>query len=490
MKYKTYILLVGLLPFFSACGGGTNSNNTPASNSKLLFEVEPSQSTSMTTMTPFVEVHILDGSGNIDTTASNLITLSLDSNPSEVLIHQSGGGPYVIESIELDSHVQLSWSESQPDSEVGGMAYDPASELIYLTTIRTNSLYTYAPKTEVLARVGIGGTLDKFKGISFEGVSPFRLFAVTTSESNLAVDSLYSIDTNTGTATELGQITPNEGVIAGFNGLATDPTDNTIYAISKLNNLAMKGRALMRIDSAALTATNLGDTGQRLAGIAFSSDGTLYAISGERSPIPESLFSVNKSNGALTLIKSLDIIQPNSDGEAITIIPSQLTGTTSVTAENGIAKFKDIKISGIGQAYTLLASSNGLNSATSLEFDVVAVNSSGSAVTLNNNAQTVNESDKQVSIAITIAESQTHDVIATLAVSGTADGDGIDHELNTSKFFNITIPANTTTATRVFDIVDDSLIEAEETIVFTLLNASFSTISPTTEHTVTIVDND
>jgi hypothetical protein len=68
------------------------------------------------------------------------------------------------------------------------------------------------------------------------------------------------------------------------------------------------------LDPVTGTATLIGDTGHQIAGIAFDSAGTLYAVSGSRAPNAETLFTVNLSTAALTPVK---VIGAGWDGEAI-----------------------------------------------------------------------------------------------------------------------------------------------------------------------------
>jgi hypothetical protein len=58
-------------------------------------------------------------------------------------------------------------------------------------------------------------------------------------------------------------------------------------------------------------------------------------------------------------------------GEAITTVPGQLGGTTTVTAVNGVATFTGLEINAVGLDYTIAASSPGLIGVVSTPVEVI-----------------------------------------------------------------------------------------------------------------------
>ena len=90
----------------------------------------------------------------------------------------------------------------------------------------------------------------------------------------------------------------------------------------------------------------------------------------------------------------------------------------------------------------------------------------------------------QVDISATSASLVTVDY----AVTGTAAGSGIDYTLADGTF---AITAGNTTATiTIASIVDDAIVEGDETVIVSLSNPGNATLGTNTVHTYTITDND
>jgi hypothetical protein len=108
------------------------------------------------------------------------------------------------------------------------------------------------------------------------------------------------------------------------NGLAINPLTGDMYAAIKFDDQAGPGRNLILLDPATGVGTNLGNMGQPIAGMAFSSDGVLYGVTGDcanncgGSAIAETLFTINTATAALTQVQALG---NGNDGEAIGFNP-------------------------------------------------------------------------------------------------------------------------------------------------------------------------
>jgi hypothetical protein len=117
----------------------------------------------------------------------------------------------------------------------------------------------------------------------------------TCDEKYLAVEyqngALYEVDTETGELTEIG------GGGTGLNGLALDPTDNTLYAASSYD--------LWTIDPETGEQTNIGSfNADTIIGLACDSDGTLFGwdvkFSGDSY-----LYTIDKGTGEATQVGSM-----------------------------------------------------------------------------------------------------------------------------------------------------------------------------------------
>jgi hypothetical protein len=111
-------------------------------------------------------------------------------------------------------------------------------------------------------------------------------------------------------------ITLQGEVVIGATGLARHPQTGTLFAMLKLEGTSF--RHLVTLDEWTGVATSVGNTGNKFAGIAFASDGTLYAVTGDGGGVPESLFTLSTVDGSSSLVRELGA---GSDGETLAFNP-------------------------------------------------------------------------------------------------------------------------------------------------------------------------
>ena len=111
-------------------------------------------------------------------------------------------------------------------------------------------------------------------------------------------------------------ITLEGEVVIGATGLARHPQTGTLFALLKLEGTSF--RRLVTLDEWTGVATNVGDTGNRFAGIAFALDGTLYAVTGDGGGLPETLFTLSTVDASPSLVRELGA---GSDGETLAFNP-------------------------------------------------------------------------------------------------------------------------------------------------------------------------
>lgn len=109
-------------------------------------------------------------------------------------------------------------------------------------------------------------------------------------------------------------------------------------------------------------------------------------------------------------------------------------------------------------------------------------------VSLSSASQSVNENAGTASLNLVLSAVSGQDVTVPITLSGTATGGSDDYLLTSST--TITIPAGQTTAPINFNIINDSAVESNETIIVTLGAPTNATLGATTSHTITIVDDD
>jgi len=121
-------------------------------------------------------------------------------------------------------------------------------------------------------------------------------------------------------------ITLSGFTVLGANGLARDPTTGTLWALLRVTGATQcQGGAggaiprLVTINPATGGATDVGNAVDCFSGLAFSTSGTLYGVTGDGGNTAETLFTFNKVTGVPAQAK---VLQNGTDGEAIGFNPN------------------------------------------------------------------------------------------------------------------------------------------------------------------------
>ena len=130
--------------------------------------------------------------------------------------------------------------------------------------------------------------------------------------------TLLQFDPTTGATIGTQTITlPGETVVGG-TALTADPATGTLWSILNLGGAGGGGmpgpRELATIDPITGTATSIGPTGDAFASIAFDDMGRLFGVTGDGASTPESLFTLDQTNGMPTFVTALG---NGDDGEVI-----------------------------------------------------------------------------------------------------------------------------------------------------------------------------
>jgi len=147
-----------------------------------------------------------------------------------------------------------------------------------------------------------------------------RLLSISPGGGNRPPDPLLrTIDSANGATVPGASVTITLAgrTVVGGTGLARHPQTGKLFALLKIQGTSF--RRLATVDEHTGAATDIGDTGHRFAGIAFASNGTLYAIEGDGGGVPESLFTVSTTDASSVLFKELGA---GSDGETIAFNPN------------------------------------------------------------------------------------------------------------------------------------------------------------------------
>ena len=167
-------------------------------------------------------------------------------------------------------------------------------------------------------------------------------------------------------------------------------------------------------------------------------------------------------------------------------------GGTAVTGNGTISTASDqisgIDVSGLGDGTLTLSvtlTDQVGNEGAATTDNVTKVTAS---LAFNSTASNGDESVANASIQVDLSINSAFDVSVDYVVSGTANGAGNDYTLANG---TLIIPSgNQSGAIDITGIVDDELIEGDETIILTLSNPTNASLGSTTEFTYTINDND
>jgi hypothetical protein len=242
-------------------------------------------------------------------------------------------------------------------TSIHALFYDTTLSSCILST-NDRELALLDPRTGATQVLAIVRQAASPKGIVEDGAG--GLLAVSREDTGL-----YRVDRDSGMTTELGPLTLAGLVLQNCTGMARDPLTGTLYVVAK--EQGVNARWLTTLDIGSLVLTPVASLGDRVAGVAFAPDGTLYAVTGDMATNPSELFRVNKATGARTFVMALGA---GDDGEAIATVPAAAVGGFAVAAVNGLATFPALAIDAPGAGFTLAAEAPGVAPALSAPFDV------------------------------------------------------------------------------------------------------------------------
>ena len=224
---------------------------------------------------------------------------------------------------------------------------------------------------------------------------------------------------------------------------------------------------------------------------------------------PDIEFANASSSGAESVSsKDITIELDASTGSNVTVdyaVTGTATGSgTDYTLANGSATITagststTINITGIVDdsldepnetvIVTLSNPSNANPGSTLVHTYTITDNDSAPVVDFNATSSSGAESVSSKDLTVDLSAASGQDVTVDYAVTGTATGSGTDYTLANG---TLTISAGSTSGTiNISSIIDDSIDEANETVIVTLSNPSNATLGSDDTHTYTITDND
>ncbi len=244
-------------------------------------------------------------------------------NPIDgLLYHVSGDGmPNVDEVLEV---VDPSGSPIVP-IPLSGDDFGGVSDVIHLTEdilllvdeqdgrlfeVTTSGVVTevgHLPLTSGLSLVGAPNAFRLHGPGLLTGPNPNQIWAITKG------GRIERLNAHTGEF--ITHSTLSLGVSKCY-GLSRHPQTGESYAIVPGDEI----RRLVKVDLLTGDTVDIGGLGDRFSGLTFAADGTLYAVTGDGANTPETLYTVDLTDGTPTLLAPLG---NGTDGEQIVYHPGE-----------------------------------------------------------------------------------------------------------------------------------------------------------------------
>ena len=372
---------------------------------------------------------------------------------------------------------------------------DEANETVILTlsspsnaTLGSDSVHTYTITDN-----------DSTPVVDFNSTSSNG--AESTSSADLTVDlsaaSSQDVTVNyalTGSATGSGT---DYTLANGTLTISAGATSGTITIANIVDDIITEGNETVIVTLSSPSNATLG-----------SDDTHTYTITdNESTPVVD--FNTTSSNGAESVSsKALTVELSTASAQNVTVnytVTGTATGsgtdytlangtlTISAGATTGTITIAGIVDDGLDEAnetviVTLSSPSNATLGSDDAHTYTINDNDAAPVVDFNTTSSNGAESVSSKAITVDLSAASSQDVTVDYTVTGTATGSGTDYTLANG---TLTISAGATSGTiTIASIVDDSLDEANETVILTLSSPSNATLGTDTTHTYTITDNE
>ena len=315
---------------------------------------------------------------------------------------------------------------------------------------------------------------------------------------NNAVAGGFTVDVSTadGSATTAdGDYTAVASETLTFVGTAGETQTFTITPTSDLN--------IENDETLTVSMSNLGGTSLP---VDISDEATITIVNDD---FPKISFESSTSTGAENISSAQVPVSLSEAGLLEITVDYTVTGTATgggidYTLANGTLTFnasetsKNITIASIVNdlldednetvIITLSNPANAILGASTIHTFTILDDDPAPSISFANTGSSGAESVSSANIQVNLSANSSKTVSIDYAVSGTATGNGTDFTLaNGTLTFNTTeISKNIT----ISNIVDDAILEENETVIVTLSNPINATLGTNTTHTYTILDND
>ncbi|NVK82760.1 MAG: T9SS type A sorting domain-containing protein, partial [Cytophagia bacterium] len=193
------------------------------------------------------------------------------------------------------------------------------------------------------------------------------------------------------------------------------------------------------------------------------------------------------SDGNETITERGFVYAKTSDDATPTV--AEVNGTTviKVTVSGTTGTFNtDLTGLTAGTGYSVIAYAS--NSEGTTEGSVQTFTTSNPTVAFASTSSSGSESVSSANLQVDLSSASSQTITVDYAVTGTATGNGTDYTLsNGTLTFTV---SETSKNISIASIVDDVILEADETVIVTLSNPTNASLGTNTVHTYTITNND
>jgi hypothetical protein len=311
---------------------------------KLAFTVEPSNVAAGSSITPAVQVSVEDAAGNLVSSATNSITMSIGINP----LGGTLSGTLTVAAVSgvaTFSNLSINIAANGYSLQADATSLTGASSTVFNVTPGN------ATQLQFTTQPGGGTTNTPWTQQPVVTVKDAEGNTVTSSSASITVAIV------SGTGTSGATLTCTSNTLSATSGVA-------MFAGCQIN-LAGSGYKLMASATSLTSVTS-----------------TVFNVTGVASQL---VFTVEPSNVApnATITPAVQVSIEDNQGNVITSATNNITlaiknnpnfgtlgGTLTQAAVSGVATFSDLSIDNGGNGYTLQATAAPLTSAISSSFNV------------------------------------------------------------------------------------------------------------------------
>ncbi len=306
---------------------------SPAAASQVVYAVQPSNVTAGVADSPSIVVDVEDEFGNIVTTDSSNVTLSVATGPGSLtgtVTVAASSGVATFSNVKLDTAGNYTLSASD-----GSLTSATSNSFTVSAAAASKVVYAVQPSNVT------AGVADS-PSIVVDVEDPFGNI-VTTDSSNVTLAVASGPGSLTGTVTVAAS-----GGVATFSNIILDTSGNYTLTASDGSLTSATSNSFTVSAAAASKVIYAVQPSNVTAGVADS---------------PSIVVDVDDQFGNIVTTDSSNVTLSVATG------PGSLTGTVTVAASSGVATFSNIILDTSGN-YTLTASDGSLTSATSNSFTV------------------------------------------------------------------------------------------------------------------------